>query len=114
MSDPLGLIGQSGAGAGGIYGPQGAGGAGGGSGSAGKATDPNQPSFKDLLMDNIKQANQLQQEATTAIEDLNSGKRADVEGVLMATQKADTAFRMLLAVRNKVQAAYTEIQQLRV
>ena len=112
MSDPLGLIGQSG---GGVYGPGGAAGLGGGATPAGgRPVDPDQPSFKDLLMENIKQANKLQQEATTAIEDLNTGKRADVEGVLMATQKADTAFRMLLSVRNKVQAAYEEIKQLRV
>lgn len=72
------------------------------------------PSFKDVLMDNLKDVNKLQQEATTAIEDLHTGKRSDVEGVLMATQKADMAFKMLLSVRNKVQAAVEEIKQLRV
>ncbi|MBY0309054.1 MAG: flagellar hook-basal body complex protein FliE, partial [Phycisphaerales bacterium] len=34
--------------------------------------------------------------------------------VLLATQKADTAFRMLLSVRNKVQAAYDELKQVRI
>src|SRR5579862_4318950 len=110
MSDPLGFIGRSGAaGAGqGVFGP--------GSGavsSGGRAADPSQPSFKDLLMENIQQVNKLQQEATSAIEDLHTGNRSDVEGVLLATQKADTAFRMLLSVRNKVQAAFEEIKQLR-
>jgi flagellar hook-basal body complex protein FliE len=65
-------------------------------------------------MENIKQVNKLQAEATTAIEDLNTGKRADVEGVLLATQKADTAFRMLVSVRNKLTQAYEEIKQMRV
>jgi flagellar hook-basal body complex protein FliE len=78
------------------------------------ATDPNAPSFKDVLMDNLKQVNKLQQEATTAIEDLATGKRNDVEGVLVATQKADLAFKMMLSVRNKVMAAYDEIKQFRV
>ena len=118
MSDPLGLIGQCGGGGGvggpggvgrGLYGPDGV-----GPGANGRATDPSQPSFKDLLMENIKQVNKLQEEATTAIEDLQTGKRGDVEGVLLATQKADTAFRMLVSVRNKVQSAYEEIKQLRV
>ena len=59
------------------------------------------------------QVNKLQQDATTAIEDLQTGQRTDVEGVLTAAQKADTAFRMLVAVRNKVQAAYEEIKQMR-
>ena len=41
-------------------------------------------------------------------------QRDDVEGVILATQKADNAFRMLQAVRNKVVAAYEEVKQLRV
>jgi len=75
--------------------------------------DPNAASFKDLLMKNIQQVSQLQQEAASAAEDVVSGKRQDVETVLTATEKADTAFRMLLAVKNKVMAAYDEIKQIR-
>jgi flagellar hook-basal body complex protein FliE len=108
MADPLGLIGQTG-GLGGVNPaaiPRPI--------AGGVKTDPNAPSFKDLLMENIKQVNKLQAEATTAIEDLNTGKRGDVEGVLLATQKADTAFRMLVSVRNKLTQAYEEIKQLRV
>jgi flagellar hook-basal body complex protein FliE len=48
------------------------------------------------------------------MEELAAGRRNDVEGVLLATQKADTAFKMLLAVRNKVQAAFEEVKQMRV
>ncbi len=65
-------------------------------------------------MRNIEQANEYQEDAAKAIDDLQTGKRNDLEGVLLATQKADTAFKMLLAVRNKVQQAYEEIKQLRV
>ncbi len=109
MTDPLGLIGSSG-GVGGVRGglplnprtPVG-----------GEPVDPNQPSFKDVLLENINQANKLQQEASSAIQDLATGKRSDLEGVMLATQKADTAFKMLLAVRNKVQQAYDEIKQIR-
>jgi flagellar hook-basal body complex protein FliE len=108
MADPVGLIGQTGGigGAGHVGMPR--------TPAGGIKPDPNAPSFKDLLMENIKQVNKLQAEATTAIEDLNTGKRADVEGVLLATQKADTAFRMLVSVRNKLTQAYEEIKQMRV
>lgn len=71
-------------------------------------------SFKDVLMANLMEVNALQQDATKAVEDLQAGRRMDLEGVLLATQKADTAFRMLQAVRNKVIAAYEEVQQMRV
>lgn len=73
-----------------------------------------QPSFKDVLLDNLKQVNSMQQDATRAIEDLHTGKRSDLEGVVLATQRADTAFRMLQSVRNKVMEAYEEVKQIRV
>ncbi len=78
------------------------------------AADQNAPNFKDVLMKNLEQVNQLQQEAQHAVEDLASGKRDDVAGVMMAKQKADLAFQMLLQVRNKMVAAYEEVKQMRV
>ncbi|MBL8763186.1 MAG: flagellar hook-basal body complex protein FliE [Phycisphaerae bacterium] len=107
MSDPLGMLGGS-------RGINPAGGPPPGAGGANRPGGSSEASFKDLLMANIKQVNQAHQEATTATEDLVSGKRNDLEGVLLATQKADTAFRMLLAVRNKVVQAYEEVKQMRV
>src|SRR5262245_51337614 len=106
MADPLGLIGNIGNN-GGIsrIGPR---------PPVDAPSDPNAPSFKDVLLDNINQVNRLQQEATEAAEDLATGKRTDMEGVILATQKADAAFRMLVAVRNKMQTAFEEIKQLRV
>ena len=108
MSDPLGLIGKAG-GLGPIQ-PHGIG----RPPAGGAPVDPNAPTFKDVLMGELKQVNQLQQDATRAIEDLQTGRRDDLEGVLIATQQADNAFRMLLQVRNKMMEAYDEIKQIRV
>ncbi len=72
------------------------------------------PGFKQLLQEQIEKVNQLQRDAKEAVEDLAAGRRDDVESVLIATQKADTAFRLLLQVRNKVMDAYDEVKQLRV
>jgi flagellar hook-basal body complex protein FliE len=72
------------------------------------------PDFKDVLMKNLEQVNKLQQDAQTAIEDLATGKRDDVDSVLIAKQKADLAFQTLLQVRNKMVSAYEEIKQIRV
>lgn len=105
MTDPLGLIGsQSAQGAGGIQPLR----------PAQKSVTENGDTFKDLLMQNLQKVNSLQNDATRAIEDLSTGKRDDLETVLMATQKADTAFRMLQQVRNKLMDAYAELQQIRV
>lgn len=76
--------------------------------------DPNAPSFKDSLLKSLDQINRLQQDATQAIEDVSTGQRQDIEGVLIATAKADSAFKMVQAVRNEVIRAYEEIQQMRV
>lgn len=111
MSDPLGLIGSTGGadriGAAGTQGPAGP------KTPQGPNAEPS-PSFKDVLMENIDQVNQLQQDAEMAIEDLAAGRRDDIDGVLIAKQKADMAFQMLLQVRNKMMDAYEEIKQMRV
>lgn len=72
------------------------------------------PDFKAVLMKNLSEVNALQQDATRATEDLMTGRRDDLEGVIMATEKADTAFKMLQAMRNQVMQAYDEIKQMRV
>ncbi|MEM1329311.1 MAG: flagellar hook-basal body complex protein FliE [Planctomycetota bacterium] len=108
MSDPLGLVGGGNAARG--PGAMGSGGPGG----AGNAPKPGDPDFKNVLLDNLRQVNQLSNDANRAIEDLATGKRDDVEQVILATQQADNAFRMLQSVRNKVVEAYDSLQQVRV
>ena len=79
-----------------------------------KAGAPPGSGFKEVLMKNIEQVNKLQQDAEMAIEDLASGRRDDMDGVLIAKQKADMAFQLLLQVRNKLVDAYQEIKEMRV
>jgi flagellar hook-basal body complex protein FliE len=105
MADPLGLISGS-SGMGGV-GPSRV-------APSSKPLDAGQPTFRDVLLKNIEEVNKLQQDAVKAVEDLQTGQRADVENVLTATAKADLAFKMLQAVRNQVMRAYDEVQQMRV
>lgn len=110
MADPLGLI----PGTQGVV-PIRTGGTGASDARRGEATGPTAgPSFKDALMKQLDQVNRLQQDAEIAIEDVVSGKRDDVDQVLIAKQKADIAFQMLLQVRNQMMDAYEEIKQIRV
>jgi len=103
MSDPLGLIGAAGRGSQARLDQPG----------AGSAANAGGPSFKDALMRNIDEINKLQQDAAQAVEDLQTGK-GNFEGMLLAQNKADMAFKMLQAARNQVMRAYEEIQQMRV
>ena len=70
--------------------------------------------FRQELLDQMRQVNEMQQDASKATNDLLTGQRDDIEGVMIATQKADSAFRMLLALRNKVVDAYDEVRNIRV
>jgi flagellar hook-basal body complex protein FliE len=105
MSDPLGLISNDGGPQSILPRP---------SGAAPGSQEAGGPSFKDVLLKQIEQVNQLQQDAEMAIEDLAAGRRDDMDAVLIAKQKADVAFKMLLQVRNKMMDAYEEVKQIRV
>jgi flagellar hook-basal body complex protein FliE len=71
-------------------------------------------SFKDFLLDSIKEVNSMQQAADQAVEKLAGGGDVNPAEVLTAVQKADLAFRMMLQVRNKIVDAYNEVQAIRV
>ena len=103
MTDPVGLIGNSGALNRDLSQLQ----------NLGQSKETGS-SFADTLQEQIDTVNELQRDAKEAVEDMLAGRRVDVESVMIATEKADTAFRLLLQVRNKVLAAYDELKQIRV
>jgi flagellar hook-basal body complex protein FliE len=65
--------------------------------------------FSDLLTDAVSQVNQLEAQAHTAVAGLMSGTGVDVHQAMIATQKANMAFEMALAVRNKAVQAYQQV-----
>lgn len=71
-------------------------------------------SFKDLLLDTVKQVNAMQQDANQAVESLMSGDDVNPAEVMTAVQKADLAFRLTMQIRNKLMAAYDEVKNIRV
>jgi flagellar hook-basal body complex protein FliE len=83
-------------------------------GGASSSRNASGASFKDILAQRISQVNDLQLDAEQAINDLAAGKVKNVTEVMAAVEKADLAFRNLMAVRNKIVDAYKEVQQLRI
>ena len=71
-------------------------------------------SFADVLRNSIQEVNALQAQADAAIRDLTIGRTDNVSEVVNQVEKADLAFRALLAVRNKLIDAYEVINRLRV
>ena len=49
-------------------------------------------SFADALKNSIDEVSRLQQDASKAVEDLATGKKDDVTGVMTAMEKSDLAF----------------------
>ncbi len=72
------------------------------------------PSFKDYLLDSIRDVNSMQQQADQAVETLMTGGEADPAEVLTAVQKADLAFRLMMQMRNKLMQVYQEVRDIRV
>jgi flagellar hook-basal body complex protein FliE len=70
--------------------------------------------FKDFLVDSIKEVNSMQQAADQAVEKLAAGDDVNPAEVLTAVQKADIAFKLMMQMRNKMVQAYQEIQNIRV
>jgi flagellar hook-basal body complex protein FliE len=73
-----------------------------------------QSSFASYLMDSLSQVNSMQAEANSAVESLATGGEVNPAEVLTAVQKADLAFRLTMQIRNKLVAAYQEIQNIRI
>ncbi|HVX84236.1 MAG TPA: flagellar hook-basal body complex protein FliE [Phycisphaerae bacterium] len=71
-------------------------------------------SFKDVLMKNLSEVNDLQQDADKKIEDFVTGRSQNMGEIISASQKATMAFNMLTQIRNKLQDAYDEVKNLRV
>jgi flagellar hook-basal body complex protein FliE len=74
----------------------------------------NSTPFKDYLLKSIQEVNSMQQAADQAVAKLSTGGDVNPAEVLTAVQKADTAFRMILQVQNKLVQVYEEVQQIRV
>jgi flagellar hook-basal body complex protein FliE len=71
------------------------------------------PSFKDTLNGFLKDVNQMQLKADESIGKMAAGEITDVHQVMTAVEEANTAFNMMMEIRNKVMDAYQEVLRMR-
>lgn len=69
-------------------------------------------SFKDILMSALQNVSQLEKESDTITNDFIAGKTDSIHSVLIAAEKASIALDMVIAVRDKVLDAYSEIMRM--
>ncbi len=70
------------------------------------------PGFAETLRSAVQEVSRLQNDATTAVEQLTLGETDDVTGVMSAVEKSELAFKTLLAIRGKLMSAYDEIRNM--
>jgi len=68
--------------------------------------------FEDIMQDAIGKISQVQNDADTAVKELASG--GDMTQAIIAMEKADMSFNMMVEVRNKLVNAYEEIMRMQV
>ena len=72
---------------------------------------PKGEDFSDILKKALSSVNDAQHEAAEATELLLSGKSTDIEGTMIAVEKAGLSLRMMLEVRTKILEAYQEVMR---
>jgi flagellar hook-basal body complex protein FliE len=68
--------------------------------------------FFDTLKHAMNQVGQLQAEAQNKITGLVTGEGEDVHSAMIAVEKANMAFEMMVQVRNKIISAYQEVSRM--
>lgn len=76
--------------------------------SMGGSALPSAP-FSGLFNDAVKNVQSLETRASSSVEGLMNGSGVDIHTAMIATEKADTAFELALAVRSKAVGAYQQI-----
>lgn len=71
-------------------------------------------SFLTTLQDSIRQVNEIQAQADQAVTDLAVGKNQDLHQTMIALEKADISFQLMMQVRNKIVSAYEEILRMQI
>jgi flagellar hook-basal body complex protein FliE len=68
--------------------------------------------FSDVLYTAMDDMQQLQGQAEAKVAGVLGGNGADVHSAMIAVEKADLSFQLMMQVRNKIVSAYQEISRM--
>lgn len=69
-------------------------------------------SFSDVLKSAVQTVDSLHQDAATQVQQLMRGGGGDINDVMIAVEKADVSFQLMMQVRNKIVSAYQDIEKM--
>jgi flagellar hook-basal body complex protein FliE len=81
---------------------------------SGALASPGSPTagFHEVLDSAIEDIQQLQGEAENQVAGVLQGNGADVHSAMIAVERADLSFQLMMQVRNKIVSAYEEISRM--
>ena len=82
--------------------------------AAGATGDARGPAFTETLRGAMEHVDSQQQQSSSAVQELLTGRSQDVLGVVTSVAEADMSFKLLMGVRNKVIEAYKQMMNMQV
>ena len=71
-------------------------------------------SFSKVLNNLVKEVDSLHKTAAQATDKMMTGELEDVHQVVIAMEEAETSFKLLMEIRNKMVDAYREVMKMQV
>lgn len=69
--------------------------------------------FTDVLKDAVQSVNQTNDSAAAQVSNMvQGGGSGDINNVMIAVEKADVSFQLMMQVRNKIVSAYQDIEKM--
>jgi len=68
--------------------------------------------FGEMLKSAVHGVDQVNDDAASQVSNLLQGGNSDVNSVMVAVEKADVSFQLMMQVRNKIVNAYQDIEKM--
>jgi flagellar hook-basal body complex protein FliE len=71
-------------------------------------------SFGEMLNETINEVDSAQKNSEKMVNGLAEGKNTDIHNTMIAMEKADISFQLMMQIRNKLVSAYQEIYRMQI
>ena len=76
--------------------------------------EPAKGDFNNVLKSAMGEVGELQEKANQSIQQMVGEGKGDLQETMIALEKADVSFKLMMQIRNKVLDAYQEIMRMQV
>ena len=80
--------------------------------SLGGSSEGASSGFGDILKNAVNSVDNVNDTAASQVSNLLQGGSGDVNSVMIAVEKADVSFQLMMQVRNKIVSAYQDIEKM--